>query len=106
MGLLSLLRPPLLAQSAASLDFLKHHPAFDLHCHPGNFPQRGGTEYKGDKPFARTISEMRDGGLAAGFFSIIADARLLGRDAKGERVVNRAAASGELWDDCKGNWRP
>jgi len=78
LGLFSLLRPSLVvAQSPESVDFLKHHPAFDLHCHPGNCPQRGGAEYKGDQALARTISEMREGGLAAGFFSIIADARIL-----------------------------
>jgi membrane dipeptidase len=44
---------------------------------------------------------MREGGLAAGFFSIIGDARILGRDAKGERVVNRALAAGEPWADCE-----
>lgn len=100
LGVLSLLRPSLVAQSPESVDFLKRHPAVDLHCHPGNFPQRGGAEYKGDQALARTISEMREGGLAAGFFSVIADARTLGRDAKGERVVNRALAAGEPWADC------
>jgi membrane dipeptidase len=101
LGLFSLLRPPLVAQSPESVDFLKHHPAVDLHCHPGNFPQRGGAEYKGDEALARTISEMREAGLAAGFFSIVADARILGRDANGQRVVDRAPAAGETWADCK-----
>jgi membrane dipeptidase len=101
LGFFSLLRPSLVAQSQESGGFLKHHPAFDLHCHPGNFPQRGRAEYKGDQAVARTISEMRKGGLAAGFFSIIADASILGRDAKGERVVNRTLAAGEPWADCE-----
>jgi membrane dipeptidase len=100
LGVFSLLRPSLVAQLPEGVDFLKLHPAFDLHCHPGNFPQRGGAEYKGDQALDRTISEMREGGLAAGFFSITADARILGRDAKGERVVNRAFAAGEPWADC------
>jgi hypothetical protein len=53
----SLLRPSLVAQSPESVDFLKHHPAFDLHCHPGNFPQRGGAEYG----FAmRTLADFVD----------------------------------------------
>jgi membrane dipeptidase len=100
MGFFSLLSPSLAAQSPENVDFLKHHPAFDLHCHPGNFLQRGEAEYEGDQAPARTVSEMREGGLAAGFFSIIADAKILGRDGKG-RVVKRAFAAGESWADCK-----
>jgi membrane dipeptidase len=102
LGFFSLLRPSLVvAQSPESVDFLKRHPAFDLHCHPGNFLRRGAAEYEGDQAPARTISEMRTGGLAAGFFSIVADAKILGRDAKGDRVVNRAFDAGEPWEDCK-----
>jgi hypothetical protein len=97
LGFFSLLRPSLVAQSPGSVDFVKHHPAFDLHCHPGNFLQRGEAEYEGDQAPARTISEMRKGGLATGFFSIVADAKVLGRDAKGI-VVNRALAAGALLD--------
>ena len=100
MGFFSLLRPPLIAQLPESSDFLKRHPAFDLHCHPGNFPHRGDAEYEGDQAPARTISEMRQGGLAAGFFSIVADARILGSDGRG-RVVKRAFAPGESWADCR-----
>jgi hypothetical protein len=100
LGFFSLLRPSLVAQSPESVDFLKRHPAFDLHCHPGDFLQRGGAEYAGDQAPAKTISEMRAAGLAAGFFSIIADAKILGRAAKG-RVVNRAFVPGEPWADCQ-----
>src|ERR1700733_12518496 len=101
LGFFSLLRPSLVvAQSPESVDFLKHHPAFDLHCHPGNFLRRGGAEYEGDQAPARTISEMREAGLAAGFFSIVGDAKLLSRDAKGV-VVNRAFSAGEAWADCE-----
>jgi membrane dipeptidase len=100
LGFFSLLSPPLVAQTEESADFLKHHPAFDLHCHPGVFLRRGAAEYPGDQAPAKTISEMREGGLAAGFFSVVADAKILGRDAKGI-VVNRAFADGEAWADCK-----
>jgi membrane dipeptidase len=99
LGFFSLLRPSL-AQLPESVDFLKHHAAFDLHCHPGNFLRRGEANYEGDQAPAGTISEMRDGSLAAGFFSIVADSKILGRDAKGI-VVNRAFAAGEPWADCK-----
>jgi membrane dipeptidase len=97
LGLFSLLRP---MRAVASSDFLKSHPAFDLHCHPGMFPRRGGESYPGDEASAKTVAEMREGGLAAGFFSIVADQKILGRDAKGI-VVNRAFTAGEAWADCK-----
>jgi membrane dipeptidase len=100
LGFLSLLRPSLVAQSPDSVDFLKHHPAVDLHCHPGVFFQRGEAGYEGDQAPARTVTEMRQGCLAAGFFSIVADAKILGRDAKGV-VVSRAFAAGESWADCQ-----
>ena len=100
LGLISLLRPTLVAQPADGVDFLKHHPAFDLHCHPGNFLRRGGAGYEGDQVPARTISEMREAGLAAAFFSIVADGKLLSRDAKGV-VVDRAFSAGEAWADCE-----
>ena len=100
LGFFSLLSPSLVAQTRESADFLHRHPAFDLHCHPGMFLQRGGAEYAGDQAPAKTISEMRQGGLAAGFFSVVADARLLNRDARGI-VVNRAFAAGEAWADCE-----
>jgi membrane dipeptidase len=101
LGFFSLLRPPLVvAQTQDSSDFLKRHPAFDLHCHPGMFLQRGGPDYPGDQAPAKTISEMHQGGLAAGFFSLVADANILGRDAKGV-VVNGTFAAGEAWTDCQ-----
>jgi membrane dipeptidase len=100
LGLLSLLRPSLVAQSPESVDFLKRHPAVDMHCHPGDFPRRGAAESEGDQAPAKTISEMRDGGLAAGFFSIVADAKILGRDSKGI-VVKGTFTQGESWADCR-----
>jgi len=100
LGFFSLLGPSLAAQTRESAGFLHRHPAFDLHCHPGMFLQRGAAEYAGDQAPAKTISEMREGGLASGFFSVVADARLLSRDAKGI-AVNRAFAAGEAWADCE-----
>ena len=100
LGFFSLLRPSLVAQTKESTGFLKQHPAFDLHCHPGLFLRRGAADYPGDQAPATTIAEMREGGLAAGFFSLVADNGILGRDAKGI-VVNRAFAAGEAWADCE-----
>jgi len=100
LGFFSLMSPSLLAQTQENADFLKRHPAFDLHCHPGMFLSRGAADYAGDQAPAKTIADMRGGGLAAGFFSIVADAKLLGRDANGI-VVNRAFAAGEAWTDCE-----
>ncbi len=100
LGFFSLLRPSLVAQSPESVDFLKHHPAVDMHCHPGNFLRRGAAEYAGDQAPAKTIAEMREGGLAAGFFSIVADAKILGRDSTGI-VVKGTFTAGEAWADCK-----
>jgi membrane dipeptidase len=96
----SLLTRALAAQTPESADFLHRHPAFDLHCHPGMFLQRGAADYAGDQAPAKTISEMREGGLAAAFFSVAADSKLLVRDAKGI-VVNGAFAASEAWADCE-----
>ncbi len=96
LGLFSLLRPSLVAQSPESVDFLKRHSAVDMHCHPGDFAAESG----GDQAPAKTISEMREGGLAAGFFSIVADAKVLGRDSKGI-VVKGTFTPGESWADCR-----
>jgi membrane dipeptidase len=100
LGFFSVLSPSLVGQTQESAGLLNRHPAFDLHCHPGMFLLRGAAEYAGDQAPAKTISEMREGGLAAGFFSVVADAQLLSRDAKGV-VVNRAFAAGEAWADCQ-----
>jgi membrane dipeptidase len=100
LGFSSLLSPSLIAQNSESAGFLNRHPAFDLHCHPGVFGRRGKADYAGDQAAAKTISEMREGGLASGFFGVVADADILGRDAKGI-VVNRAFTAGEAWTDCE-----
>jgi membrane dipeptidase len=100
LGFFSVLSRSLVAQTRESADFLHRHPAFDLHCHPGMFLQRGAADYAGDQAPAKTISEMREGGLAAAFFSVVADSKLLVRDAKGI-VVSRAFAAGEAWADCE-----
>jgi membrane dipeptidase len=101
LGVFSLLKPSLFAQTRESGDFLKRHPAFDLHCHPGMFVQRGTAQYLGDQAFAKTTSEMRQGGLAAAFFSLVADAGILARDAGGRVVPSGTFANGEAWSDCE-----
>jgi membrane dipeptidase len=87
----------LLRQPTEAASFLSQHPAFDLHCHPGAFHHRGMPDYPGDQAFTKTTSEMRAGGLTAAFFSIVGDANLLSRDAKGIVVSNRKLPEGEAW---------
>ncbi len=101
LGIFSVAGAPLLGQRTETASFLTQHPAFDLHCHPGAFYNRGMADYPGDQAFAKTTSEMRDGGLTAAFFSIVGDAKLLTRDAKGIVVSNRKLSDGEAWADCE-----
>ena len=91
----------LLRQPTEAASFLSQHPAFDLHCHPGAFNRRGMPDYSGDQAFTKTTSEMRAGGLTAAFFSIVGDANLLSRDAKGIVVSNRKRSEGEAWADSE-----
>jgi membrane dipeptidase len=99
LGIFPAAAASLLRQSADTASFLSQHPAFDLHCHPGAFPARGMPDYPGDPAFTKTTSDMRAGGLAAAFFSIVADSNLLTRDAKGIVVSNRKLSEGEAWAD-------
>ena len=91
----------LLRQSTGAVSFLRHYPSFDLHCHPGAFYGRGTPDYPGDPAFTKTTSEMRTGGLTAAFFSIVADAQLLTRGAKGIVVSDRKLSEGEAWADSE-----
>lgn len=100
LGLFSMAGSPILGQRADTASFLKQHPAFDLHCHPGAFYRQGMAGYAGDQAFTKTTSEMRIGGLAAAFFSIVSDARLTSLGAKGVVVSDRGMAEGEAWADC------
>ena len=88
-------------QLSDTASFLGQYPSFDLHCHPGAFHQRGMAAYPGDQAFTKTTSEMRDGGLTAAFFSLVADTVLLTRDAKGIVVSDRKLSEGEAWADCE-----
>ena len=101
LGLFSIAGSPLLGQPADTTSFLKQHPAFDLHCHPGVFHHQGMAGYPGDQAFTKTTSEMRIGGLAAAFFSIVGDARLVTLGAKGAVVSDRKLSEGEAWADCE-----
>ncbi|HUB83105.1 MAG TPA: membrane dipeptidase [Bryobacteraceae bacterium] len=101
LGAVPLLHTSLLSQTRDRADFLKQHPAFDLHCHPGLFVERGMPPYAGDQAFARTVADMRAGGLAAAFFSLVADARILVRDPSGKVLAPKPFAAGEAWADCE-----
>lgn len=85
----------------AAAPFLDRVPCFDLHCHPGAFQHRGRPDYKGDQSFASTIAEMRAGGLSSSFVSIVADTRMLSRDAAGRIVPSGPLPPGETWADCE-----
>ena len=83
-GALSLLPPLLFAQTEVSTGFLRKHPAFYLHCHPGLVNMRGRGQYEGCQAFTKTTSDMRARGLTAAFFSRVADASILKRDTTWE----------------------
>ncbi len=100
-GAFSVTCATLLSRQSQAASFLTNHPSFDLHCHPGAFYGRGAKDYAGDQAFAKTVSEMRQGGLSAAFFSIVADSILLGRDDKGIVVSDRRLSEGETWADCE-----
>ena len=105
LGTVSLLRPSLFSQTRDNADFLKQHPAFDLHCHPGMFVERGTPQYAGDPAFAKTVADMRAGGLAAAFFSLVADAKILVRDPSGKVLSPKPFGAGEAWADCENQLR-
>src|SRR5579883_2304388 len=92
---------PLFSQPRGGIDFLKRHPAIDLHSHPGMFPRRGAAEYEGDHAFAKTAAEMRDGALTAAFFALVSDAVILSRTPEGKVGASRSFAPGEAWADCQ-----
>lgn len=94
LGALSILSRRLPAQSTAAA-FLKQHPSFDLHCHPGMF-----AEATDPQAFEKTVADMRAGGLTAAFFALVADAKMLTRDAGGQIVVNGKLPEGATWADC------
>ena len=71
-------------------------PAFDLHCHPGLFIRKGGPEYAGDEAVAKTVADMHTGGLAGGFFALVADAKILVLDPDGPHAA-RPFEPGEAW---------
>ena len=97
LGVFPLAVPWLLGQLRGAASFLSHYPAFDLHCHPGAFDRSGRPNYVDDQAFTKTTADMLAGGLTAAFFSIVGDAALLSRDAKGIVVSNRKLSEGEAW---------
>ncbi len=90
------------AAQQRTLDLLDRYHAFDLHTHPGVFPLRGGSSpgfsYAGDEGVAKTVSEMLNGHLSGGFFSLVADFKILEIGPNGVRA-SRAFEGGEAWAD-------
>jgi membrane dipeptidase len=81
----------LLRQPTEAASFLSQHPAFDLHCHPGADLEAMAVN---DQAFTKTTSDMRAGGFAAAFFSIVGDVIL-------DSVSNRKLSEGEAWADTE-----
>jgi len=71
---------------------------FDLHCHPGALYFRGSPGYPGDEAAVGRIREMVSEGMWSGFFSIVADAKILAITETGVRPV-RAYEPGEAWGE-------
>lgn len=95
LGVLPLAVPWVLGQgSERPASFLSQYPAFDLHCHPGVDLEAMAVT---DQVFTKTTSDMRAGGLAAAFFSIVGDAIFLREDG----VSNRKLSEGEAWADTE-----
>jgi membrane dipeptidase len=80
-----------------AIRLLQNNPSFDLHCHPGRFYTRGSPGYGGDDIVVQTVSEMQNGSLWGGFFSVVADGPILVRNPDGIGV-GRPFEPGEAWD--------
>jgi len=100
-GALSLLPPLLFAQTEVSTGFLRKHPAFYLHCHPGLVNMRGRGQYEGCQAFTKTTSDMRARGLTAAFFSRVADASILKKYHPLGMVPARSFSAEEAWADLE-----
>jgi membrane dipeptidase len=91
----------LAAQAAAPPDdramrLLRRQPGIDLHCHPGLFVGRGLPDYAGDSGVARTVADMRAGGIGGAFFALVPDLPLLGPGPNGLHAT-RPFQPGEAW---------
>ena len=84
--------------------FLKRHPSIDAHAHPGRTFVDGAENLSGlvwvyaklGHFEARTIRDMRAGGLTASAFAAVADFQTLGTQGEGLATV-RDFAPGEAW---------
>jgi membrane dipeptidase len=90
LGVLPLAVPWFLGQLSETASFFSKYPTFDLHCHPGADPEAGAIS---DQVFKKTTSEMRAGGLAAAFFSIVGDVKYGVPDGK--------LSEGEAWSSTE-----
>jgi membrane dipeptidase len=101
LGIFPAVVASVLRQPDEAASFLSQHPAFDLHCHPGEFYRLGMPNYVGVQAFIKTTSDMHAGGLTAAFFSIVGDAKLLTRGPKGIIVSDQKLSEGEAWADSE-----
>lgn len=83
----------LIAHAARTMDGT---PVIDLHAHPGEFTRRA----TGELPRA-ALADLRDSGVAAAFFSAVADGPVIRRERRG--ITNyREPAAGELHRETLG----
>lgn len=88
---------------AAGIAFLRRHPSFDLHAHPGRFfmadaqPNAFVDSYPPPDPEG-AIADMRYGGLTGAMFATVADLAVLGKTDRGLGAT-RAFAPGEAFAD-------
>ncbi len=61
----------------ASQGAIESFSVFDLHSHPALFFLKGSERYPGDEAFADRLQDMKKHGVAAAFFSLVADWPLL-----------------------------
>ena len=73
---------------------------FDFHSHAGFSFTDGNLAINSDTMLAKTISEMNEGHLTGGFFSLVADAPLLKPGPKGITVSGKYSA-GDGWAEYK-----
>jgi membrane dipeptidase len=82
--------PWFLRHSGEAPSFLSQYPSFDLHSHPGADLQVLAVT---DQAFKKTTSDMLAGGLAAAFFSVVADVIF--------DVSKQKPSEGEVWADTE-----
>jgi len=80
-------------------------PVFDLHAHPGLFAAEGTPLYPGDGAGPATVEEGLESGLAAAFFSLVGDLKILEIDPRTGPRPTRPHEPGEAWQEYRRQMR-